>query len=158
MMTLPARNGDRPTTGPSVPHVQLSQNSPARITEALKEWMTTSLPGTVIRPSEVSEPDSLAFFLDGTPPPPGAVLMPPRLTAEFAHVHPDGSLHLTLSTTDLDALVAAGWGERHPLYSPVINVVMLYGPRTDDELDVAKTVIAASYRYATGRTLELSPA
>jgi hypothetical protein len=157
MMTLPTRTGDRPTTGPSVPHVQLSQNSPARLIEALKEWMATALPGAVIRPSEISEPGSLAFFVDGTPPP-GTVLLPPRLTAEFAHVHPDGSLHLALSTTDQDTLIATGWGERHPLYSPTINVVMLYGPRTDDELAAAKTVVAASYRYATGRSLELSPA
>lgn len=156
MLTLPSRSGDRPRTGPSVPHVQLSQNSPAEIIELLKAWMTASLPGTVIRPSEISEPGSLAFFLDGTPPPPGAVLLPPRLTAEFAHVHPDGSLHLALSTADQEALISAGWGERHPLYSRTINVVMLYGPRTDDELAVAKTVVAASYRYATGRTLELS--
>lgn len=141
-----------------MPHVQLSQHSPAQLTATLKEWMTTSLPGTVIRPSEISEPGSLAFFLDGTPPPPGAVLLPPRLTAEFAHVHPDGSLHLALSTTDQETLIATGWGERHPLYSATINVVMLYGPRDDDELAVAKTVIAASYRYATGRTVALSPA
>lgn len=157
-MTLPARGGDRPRTGPSVPHVQLSQNSPARLIEALKGWMSTSLPGTVIRPSEISEPGSLAFFLDATPPPPGAVLLPPRLIAEFAHVHLDGSLHLALPGGDQDALIAAGWGERHPLYSPTINVVMLYGPRTDDELAVAKSVVAASYRYATGRTLELASA
>ena len=157
MMTLPTRSGERPRTGPAVPHLQLSQNSPAEVTERLQEWMTTALPGTVIRPSEISEPGSLAFFLDGTTPPPGAVLLPPRLTAEFAHVHPEGSLHLALSTADQNTLIATGWGERHPLYSPTINVVMLYGPRTDDELAVAKTVIAASYRYATGRTLELRP-
>lgn len=42
--------------------------------------------------------------------------------------------------------------ERHPLHSATINVVMLYGPRDDDELAVAKTVVDASYRYATGRT------
>lgn len=35
----------------------------------------------------------------------------------------------------------------------VCNVVMLYGPRTDKELQIAKTVIAASYRYATGHAL-----
>ena len=48
-----------------------------------------------------------------------------------------------------DELIAKGWGERHPLYSPTINVLMLYGPRTADELDVAKTVEAV---YATGPT------
>lgn len=149
-LALPARAGDRPRTGPSVPHVQLSQNSPDTLREQLKQWMTDHLRGAVIRPSEISEPGSLAFFVDGTPPSSGAVLLPPRLDAEFAHVHTDGSLHLALSLEDQRELVAKGWGERHPLHSPTINVVMLYGPRTDEELQVAKTVIKASYRYATG--------
>ncbi|MFF5204882.1 luciferase family protein [Streptosporangium sp. NPDC000396] len=151
MPVLPMREGDRPETGPSVPHVQLTQNSPDEIREELKHWMAAELPGTVIRPSEISEPGSLAFFLDGTLPPKGAVLLPPRLNAEFAHVHADGSLHLSLSIEDQRELLAKGWGERHPLYSAQINVVMLYGPRTAGELDVARTVIEASYRYATGR-------
>ncbi|WP_433256847.1 luciferase family protein [Streptosporangium sp. CA-135522] len=151
MPELPAREGDRPETGPSVPHVQLTQNSPDEIRQELKRWMSTELPGTVIRPSEISEPGSLAFFLDGTLPPRGAVLLPPRLDAEFAHVHSDGSLHLSLPIEDQRELVAKGWGERHPLYSARINVVMLYGPRDDEEIHVARTVIEASYRYATGR-------
>jgi hypothetical protein len=96
---------------------------------------------------------SLAFFLDDTPPPPGTVLLPPRLNAELGHVHTDGSLHLALSQEDQREVITKGWGERHPLYSPTINVVMLYGPRTDEELRIAKSVIAASYRYATGNTL-----
>lgn len=112
------------------------------------------MPSTEIRPSEISEPGATAFFLaEGTRPPRGAVLLPPRLTAEFAHVHRDGSLHLALSGKDQDELIDKGWGERHPLYSPAVNVVMLYGPRTAEELDVARTVVAASYRYATGRPL-----
>ncbi|MEU6729336.1 luciferase family protein [Nonomuraea wenchangensis] len=152
-LSLPARTGDRPETGPSVPHVQLSQNSPDQLREQLKQWMTDHLDGAVIRPSEISEPGSLAFFLDDTLPPAGVVLLPPRLNAEFVHVHPDGSLHLALSQEDQHELIAKGWGERHPLYSPTINVVMLYGPRTDDELEIAKTVLTASYRYATGHDL-----
>jgi hypothetical protein len=156
-LALPTRTGDRPRTGPSVPHVQLSQNSPDELRERLKQWMTGNLPGTVIRPSEISEPGSLAFFLDDTPPPPGAVLLPPRLNVELGHVHTDGSLHLALSQEDQQEVITKGWGERHPLYSPTINVVMLYGPRTDEELRIAKTVIAASYRYATGHTLLATP-
>lgn len=152
-LDLPPRSGDRPRTGPAVPHVQLSQNSPDGVRELLKQWMTDHLHGAVIRPSEISEPGSLAFFLDGTLPPAGAVLLPPRRNAEFVHVHTDGSLHLALSTEDQHDLVTKGWGERHPLYSSTINVVMLYGPRTDEELRVAKTVIMASYRYATGHDL-----
>ncbi|MGN9841850.1 luciferase domain-containing protein [Nonomuraea sp. H19] len=153
MLSLPARAGDRPRTGPSVPHVQLSQTSPGEIREQLEQWMSTELPAAEIRPSEISEPRSIAFFLaDDVLPPQGAVLLPPRLVAEFAHIHIDGSLHLALSQEDQRELIARGWGERHPLYSPTINVVMLYGPRTAQELEVAKSVVAASYRYATGRT------
>ncbi|MGH3243372.1 MAG: luciferase family protein [Spirillospora sp.] len=152
-LNLPARTGNRPKTGPSVPHVQLSQNSPDHLSERLKQWMTDHLDGAVIRPSEISEPGSLAFFLGDTLPPSGTVLMPPRLNAEFVHVHPDGSLHLALSQDDQQELIAKGWGERHPLYSTTINVVMLYCPRSDDELEIAKTVVTASYRYATGHDL-----
>ncbi|WUH98729.1 DUF5519 family protein [Spirillospora sp. NBC_00431] len=152
-LNLPARTGHRPETGPSVPHVQLSQNSPGHLSERLKQWMTDHLEGAVIRPSEISEPGSLAFFLNDALPPSGAVLLPPRLNAEFVHVHPDGSLHLALSQNDQQHLIAKNWGERHPLYSPTINVVMLYGPRTDDELEITKTVVKASYHYATGHNL-----
>ncbi|GAA1544344.1 hypothetical protein GCM10009678_28780 [Actinomadura kijaniata] len=152
-LTLPVRAGERPRTGPSVPHVQLSQNSPDEVRERLKRWMTENLREAVIRPSEISEPGALAFFLDGAAPPAGAVLLPPRLNAEFAHVHADGSLHMALSEEDQRELVDKGWGERHPLYSPTVNVVMLYGPRTDGELRVAEAVIGASYRYATGHDL-----
>ncbi len=153
---LPVRPGDRPQTGPSVPHIQLSQNSPGELRAELRVWMTHELVagGATIRRSEISEPGSLAFFLpDGAVPPGGAVLLPPRLDAEFLHLHTDGSLHLALSSEDQAALIATGWGERHPLYSRSVNVVMLYGPRTAEEFAVAKTVIGASYRYATGRDL-----
>ncbi|MEV0233946.1 hypothetical protein [Nonomuraea sp. NPDC050786] len=37
--------------------------------------------------------------------------------------------------------------------SPTINVVMLYGPRSAQELETARSIVAASYRYATGRAL-----
>ncbi|MER6947552.1 luciferase family protein [Nonomuraea sp. NPDC000554] len=154
MLSLPTRAGDRPRTGPSVPHVQLSQNSPGELREQLKQWMSSELPATEVRPSEIAEPRSVAFFLnDDAQPPEGAVLLPPRLVAEFAHIHIDGSLHLALSQEDQRELIAKGWGERHPLYSPTINVVMLYGPRTEQELEAAKSVVAASYQYATGRSL-----
>jgi hypothetical protein len=45
-----------------------------------------------------------------TLPPAGAVLLPPRLNAEFGHVHTDGSLHLVLSQEDQRELVAKGCG------------------------------------------------
>ncbi|SBW23253.1 hypothetical protein FDG2_3707 [Candidatus Protofrankia californiensis] len=150
MQALPQREGDRPDTGPAVPHVQFTQTSPKAVREQLRQWMSTEFPDTVTGPSEISDPGAFAVFLDGHAPAKGAVLLPPRLTAEFAHVHVDGSLHLALSPEDQKKLLARGWGEPHPLYSAEINVVMLYAPRTVEELDVARTVLEASYRYATG--------
>jgi hypothetical protein len=150
-LTLPSREGPRPETGPAVPHIQFTQPSPPQVRQSLLDWMTTALPGVVFGPSEIADPGAWAIFLDGQAPPPGAVLLPPRLTAELAHLHPDGSLHLALSKADQDELISRNWGERHPLYSPVINVVMLYAPRTIDELEIAQAVLEASYRYATGR-------
>jgi hypothetical protein len=153
--------------------VQLTQVSPPDVRETLKDWMASALPGTVTGTSEISDvakmkrwmaatfPDkpiphdlpmesAFGVFLDGGLPPADAILMPPSLTREFAHLHPDGSLHLALSREDQEELLAAGWGERHPLHGQQVNVVMLYGPRTTEEVRVAKTVVLAAYRYATG--------
>ncbi|GAO11172.1 luciferase family protein [Streptomyces lydicamycinicus] len=148
---LPPREGERPRTGPEVPHLQLSQTSPAEVRQDLLRWMDAALPGTAWGRSKVSAPSSRALFLDGAPPAPGAVLMPPNADEEFTHVHADGSLHLALDPADHAAFLASGWGEKHPLYDLGINVVMLYAPRDRTELEVAKQVITASYAYATGR-------
>ncbi|WP_406209301.1 luciferase family protein [Streptomyces decoyicus] len=149
---LPTREGDRPQTGPEVPHLQLSQTSPAQVRGELLRWMAAALPGTTWGRSKVSAPSSRALFLDGAAPARGAVLMPPRGDEEFAHVHADGSLHLALDPADHAAFLSSGWGEKHPLYDHGINVLMLYAPRDQAELAVAKKVIGASYTYATGRT------
>ncbi|WP_336047324.1 luciferase domain-containing protein [Streptomyces sp. CA2R101] len=147
---LPAR-GDRPRTGPEVPHLQFTQTSPRQIRDALLRWMDAALTGTVWGRSKVSAPSSRALFLDGVAPAQGAVLMPPHGDEEFAHVHVDGSLHLALDPSDHAAFLSSGWGEKHPLHECGINVVMLYAPRDQAELDVAKKITSASYSYATGR-------
>ncbi|RSM90595.1 hypothetical protein DMH04_03790 [Kibdelosporangium aridum] len=171
MPTLPIRLGERPKTGPEVPHVQLTQLGPQAIRDELTQWMSGRFPATVTGPSEISDPAKMrpwiaatfpdapvaddipvekatALFLDGVDPAPGAVLLPPSLTLEFAHIHPDGSLHVALLAEDRHEVLDKGWGEPHPLFSPQVNVVMVYSPRTSDELHVAQTVLEASYRYA----------
>ncbi|MGW7485585.1 luciferase domain-containing protein [Streptomyces sp. NPDC054786] len=147
---LPERAGDRPETGPEVPHLQLTQTSPPRTREELRQWMATVLPGITTGHSEISAPSTWAVFLKDSAAAPGALLFPPRRNAEFAHLHADGSLHLALDPADHAEFLASGWGEKHPLYDLGINVVMLYAPRDQAELAVAKKVVAASYRYATG--------
>ena len=74
---------------------------------------------------------------------------------EFAHIHPpdDGSMHMMLPPEAVPELVARGWAEIHPLV-PVgrmpPSLVMVFGPRDDEELDIVLGLIDASYRYARG--------
>lgn len=172
-LDLPVRRGGKPRTGPSVPHVQLSDFGTPEIRESLRAWMSEPRSAVRIGDSEISDaslvrdfmalrhpeielPEELpqesgfAMFLDGRLPPRGVTLLPPRLTAEFAHVHPDGSLHLVLPPEAETEMLAKGWGERHPLYRPDMRIVMLFAPRDEAELAVAESLIEASYRYAAG--------
>ncbi len=47
-----------------------------------------------------------------------------------------------------------GWAEPHPMAKRGVvpeTVVMVYGPRDADELDVVVSLVRVSYRYAGGR-------
>jgi luciferase-like monooxygenase len=74
---------------------------------------------------------------------------------EFAHLHPpsDGSLHLVLAPDVVDSAIENGWAERHPLagrHGLPANIVMVYGPRDDDELRVVADLVRASHAFAAG--------
>jgi len=74
---------------------------------------------------------------------------------EFAHLHPpdDGSLHLVLSPTEVDQVIENGWAERHPLagrFGLPENIVMVYGPRDEEELRVVEELVRASHAFAGG--------
>jgi len=72
---------------------------------------------------------------------------------EFAHLHPadDGSLHMALPTEIVDRVIDNGWAEYHPLagkYGLPTNIVMVYGPRDDGELEVVAALVAAAHAGA----------
>jgi phospholipase/carboxylesterase len=72
---------------------------------------------------------------------------------EFAHVHPasDGSLHMALPSAIVEAVIDNGWAERHPLagkYGLPNNIVMVYGPRDDAELEIVVALVRASHAGA----------
>jgi phospholipase/carboxylesterase len=111
------------------------------------------LPGVVTGPSAVSVPGARAFHLPAGAPTVADCFMIDR---EFAHLHPpsDGSLHLTLPPSIVATVIANGWAERHPLagrYGLPDNIVMVYGPRDEDELAVVTDLVLASHGYATQR-------
>jgi phospholipase/carboxylesterase len=146
------RQGPRPDTTPKNPHTQLTQNAPPDFQERVFAFVS-SLPGVVVGPSAVSVPGARAFRLPDSRQHAREAFMVGR---EFAHLHPagDGSLHMALAPEIVDRVIENGWAERHPLagrFGLPDNIVMVYGPRDDDELAVVEELVRASHRLATGR-------
>jgi hypothetical protein len=67
---------------------------------------------------------------------------------------------MTLHPADAKIVLERGWGERHPLarggwcsrFVPV-GFVMIYAPRSDDELRVVMETVRASVWWVSGRRL-----
>jgi len=154
---LPSRTGARPQTGPSVPHLQHTQKSPDDIRRSLIAWARSTLPSVTETRSRISVPSSRAFWLservqvqhqDAFMPPPGS--------REFAHVHHDGSMHLCMAAEAREEIIRQNWGELHPFHARGVNEILFYAPRDEEELRLAKHVLAESYRYATGRAVTVA--
>jgi len=93
-------------------------------------------------------PTSEAYFLK-TEAVADVELMPPAGSIEWIHLHADGSVHVCLSDADENEVLAKSWGEPHPLRDRGVREFFVYAPRDSKEVDIVKTVFAASYRYAT---------
>ena len=152
---LPQRAGPRPQTTSNVPHVQIGvQSVPAIDAELLRR--VSKLPGVDVRRTVISLPGAKGFWLDESVP-----LAHPEVIVggrEFAHVHPDGSLHASLSPDRSRDAVAAGWAVRHPWADQRRGwegFVMLYTPRSKEELDTVFQLVVDSYNFVTGRELQV---
>lgn len=145
------RSGPLPRTTPTNPHMQLDQNAPFELQERVFE-MAKALAGVVIGPSNVSVAGARGFHLPDCKHEAHGAFMIDR---EFAHLHPprDGSLHLMLPPDIVDRVIDNGWAERHPLagkHGLPTNIVMVYGPRTESELEVVTDLVRASHAHAQG--------
>jgi phospholipase/carboxylesterase len=143
------RPGNRPRTTPTNPHTQLDQIAPPALQERVFAF-ARSLPNVVPGKSLVSVPGARAFHLPACRQPVASGFMIER---EFAHLHPvrDGSLHMALPPGIVDQVVENGWAERHPLagqFGLGTNIVMVYGPRDDVELEVVTALLRASHSNA----------
>jgi phospholipase/carboxylesterase len=75
---------------------------------------------------------------------------------EFAHMHPDGSLHASLDPTVAAVAVKSGWATPHPWAKQRAGwegFVMLYTPGSEEELEVIYHLVKESYRFVTGRNI-----
>ena len=152
------RQGTRPRTTSTNPHTQLDQNAPVELQEKLFD-LGKSLVGVKIGPSLVSVPGTRAFHLPGCTHAPRDSFM---VECEFAHLHPshDGSLHMTLPLDLLDSAIANGWAELHPLagrYGLPANIVMVYGPRNEEEFAIVARILRASHKTARNSFVQGPP-
>lgn len=149
--TLPQRAGARPSVSWTIPQQQESDNAPAELQEALFARMS-ALPGVESGPSQISVPGARAVLAPDATGPEEAFLVPSA--REFAHLHPayDGSLHLVLPVDLAADAVAKGWAQVHMLAGIRLSpgFVLVYGPRTEAELDVVAGLVEASHQFALG--------
>jgi Family of unknown function (DUF5519) len=152
---VPTRNGPKPSTTSENPHTQLDQNAPVELQDRLRDH-ALGLPGVRRGRSQVSVPGAVAFYLDV---PVQERSIPQFTGGEWGHIHPhyDGSLHINVPTALAEQLIAHGWAEYHNVVArglaPPI-VIMLYGPRDEEELAVAQSIVEEAYLAAGGASTD----
>ena len=153
VLHLPTRDTPIPETTKGVPHVQLGIQPNPDLSETLLERVA-QFPGVKIGPTRVSLPGAVGFQLED-----GMSLAHPEVIVggrEFAHLHPDGSLHASLEPDLARRAVEAGWAIAHPWANQREGwegFVMIYTPSNVDELDIVLELVAQSYSFVTGRTV-----
>ena len=150
--SLPQRTRPRPQTNKNMPHSQIGiQPVPEVNAELFRR--AYALPNVTNRSTVISVPGARAIWLDEDLP-----LAQPEAVArgrEFAHIHPDGSLHVSLSPERAQEAIDQGWAEPHPMaaYMGNLGMVMLYTPLDMQELEVVFRLIVDSYNFVTGRAV-----
>jgi phospholipase/carboxylesterase len=132
-----------------IPQHQETQNAPAELQERL--WARLAeLPDVTTGPTKVGVEGTRALLLDrGAAAGPDAAYVLPD-DGEFAHQHPDGSLHVVLPDALAYDALAKGWAVAHPLAGVRVSpgMVLVYGPREEAEVEIVAGIAAASHRYA----------
>ncbi|WP_216825914.1 luciferase domain-containing protein [Sulfitobacter sp. SK012] len=151
--TLPIRTTPIPQTTDGVPHVQIGVDAVPELTEALLNYVA-QFPGVSLGPTRVSMPGGIGFQLEEDLP----LARPDEIVGgrEFAHIHPDGSLHASLNPDVALAAIQAGWAIAHPWADQRAGwegFVMIYTPTTQAELDAVLHLVRGSYTYITGQSL-----
>ena len=149
---LPQREGPPVQTTPDIPHVQLGvQPVPEVRTELLRR--VRSLPGLEIRPTIIGMWGTDGFWLRDDKLEHANEIFRGR---EFAHLHPDGSLHASLPPGRALEAIDAGWATAHPsaqFHARLAGFVMLFSPRNEDEAEVTFGLIVDAYNHFTGKNL-----
>ncbi|WP_405062403.1 DUF5519 family protein [Kribbella sp. NBC_01505] len=148
-MILEPRSGTRPATSSTGPHSQLDQNASPELWGRLN-YEVFQLPGVVEGHSQASLVSSRAVLLEGLL---DAHVPDANLAGgaplEPAHLHgaTDTSVHLCLPAPRAAEVCELGWGEPHG-YAGHDTEIMVYGPRTAEDLTVILGLIEESIAFA----------
>ncbi len=151
--TLPVRPGPRTETTYSVPHVQVFVDPVPEVDAELRRQIF-SLPDVERRESITSIKGTDALWLE---PAAGAPFVTLR-EREFAHIHPDGSLHLVLPLERALEAIETKWAEFHPWVASEDmweGMVMLYTPQSAEEAEITLQLVVDSYNFVTGRSITI---
>ena len=151
VQNLPTRASPKPYISKHVPHVQVGVEPIPEISKELLRRVSR-IPGIEVRDSVMSMWGTLGFCLASD-----AELARPELgvrEGEFAHMHPDGSLHAFLSPSLATKVVIAGWGAHHPWaqkWPKYKGYVMIFTPMNKEELQIVLRLVRASYKFVTAK-------
>ncbi|KAK0671344.1 hypothetical protein QBC41DRAFT_58956 [Cercophora samala] len=173
LFRLPPREGDRPRTSRWLPARQLDQKGPPsafyKLNDMIKRLQARSSRNLRVKMSFL-EGGIRGLFRDIGDRTPGTINTTEEWGGEIAHIHTaDGSLHVNLHPEDVNTVLEAGWGQRHPLAGgnnkrmfrfwfhgvlerrlPVpLGWTLIYAPRTPKEEDVVEEILIAGIWYAT---------
>ena len=148
---LPVREGHHPEIGQKPPQLQFSDLGPEDIRLALRKWAFSTFPNVREHDTMISVPTSRALWLEeGISAAHDDAFMPTPGSREFCHLHEDGSFHAVVDVAIEDEILGKQWGVRHMYYDRGVKEMLVYAPRNENELTVAKRIITESYRYASG--------
>ncbi|CEL08648.1 hypothetical protein ASPCAL11795 [Aspergillus calidoustus] len=164
---LPRREGDRPRMGSfAVPQRQVDQVP----SQEIKDKLMAEYGAFLTRNKHIIDrvPSILEKYTDAAHVCHDIDLTPvaAQMKREICHVHgtSDHSVHVTLAPADCKRVIESGWGQRFPLAGtslfrnltfgrlPTIPLeyILVYAPRTEEEIRTVMTIVKASVQYVTG--------
>lgn len=147
---LPQRTTPIPKTTQGIPHMQIGVEAVPELSKELLNRVS-QIQGVEINNSILSLPGALGFWVaENVEVKRFEALVRGR---EFAHIHPDGSLHVSLPLELALEAVDAGWAVRHPFAFSRPGwegFVMVFTPMNDDELEVVFDLVARSFAHVVG--------
>ena len=155
---LPTRYGDRPETSKEGPHSQRTQNASPSIWGELVA-KAFAIEGVTQGHSRVSMADSMAGLVVGLPKEHGAWSLATDGPIEAFHIHgvTDTSIHAVLPSEIAMEVIKKGWGEPHT-YADFDTQIMLYAPRTHEEIEVIVALLTKSVALAKSSFADLNGA